>query len=204
MRHFVVPGDKILDRQMRIENAYVEAGATHSAVLGFYDDERNSIIPLEGAWKPRIGDLVIGIVSSIGRNGGTYNIDLTEFISGLVVAGKFSALDFKEGDIIEATIQDIEHKNLALLERPKALKKATMIKIKPVKIARVIGRAETMIKQISEYTGCSMVVGKNGLIWLDGGNVALATDVILKIEREEHLSGLTERIKDMLEKESKR
>jgi exosome complex RNA-binding protein Rrp4 len=40
----------------------------------------------------------------------------------------------------------------------------------------------------------------NGLIWLKDGNIALATEALLKVEREAHLSGLTDTIKNFLEK----
>ncbi len=56
-----------------------------------------------------------------------------------------------------------------------------------------------MIRQIAEATGTHIVVGMNGLIWLKDGNITLATEALLKIEREAHLSGLTETIKNFLE-----
>ncbi len=37
------------------------------------------------------------------------------------------------------------------------------------------------------------------MVWLKGGNIALATTAIRKIEDEAHTSGLTERIKNLLE-----
>ena len=86
-----------------------------------------------------------------------------------------------------------------MLMRPKALEGGKLISVKPSKIPRIIGKGNTMVKQITDGTGTSIIIGLNGLIWLKGGNIDLATAVILKIEEEAHTSGLTERIKAMLD-----
>ena len=41
----------------------------------------------------------------------------------------------------------------------------------------------------------------NGIIWLKGGDVELATKAIMRIQTEAHVSGLTDRIKEMLEQQ---
>ncbi len=66
----------------------------------------------------------------------------------------------------------------------------TILEIRPTKIPRVIGKNNTMVQQIAAMTKSTIVVGNNGIIWLKGGNVALATEAIRKIEDEAHTSGL--------------
>ena len=57
---------------------------------------------------------------------------------------------------------------------------------------------------IKEYTGCKLMVGQNGIVWLAGEEPEkemLAVKVIKKIEDESHISGLTDRIKEYFESE---
>jgi exosome complex component RRP4 len=56
-----------------------------------------------------------------------------------------------------------------------------------------------MIDQIKSITKTDIVVGLNGMIWLRGGEAELATEAIFKVEREAHVSGLTESIRQYLE-----
>ena len=56
-----------------------------------------------------------------------------------------------------------------------------------------------MIELIKNKTGCQIVVGQNGVVWLKGTNEGLAAKTVLMIEREAHTEGLTERITQFLE-----
>ncbi len=75
-----------------------------------------------------------------------------------------------------------------------------IIEIQPIKVPRVIGKKGTMISMIKKYTGCRIIVGQNGRIWIDGNTdgVEKATRAIRKIEAEAHTKGLTIRIEKLL------
>lgn len=197
MKQIIVPGEVVSQSQARMDNAYVENGKTYSKVMGLYDEEHKSVIPLEGPWKPRIDDAVIGIVSE--EKNKVYEVDLGFFGRTLLIVGKFDRESYKVGDIIEATIKDIEDRKTIILTRARPLEGGTVLAVKPAKVPRVIGKANTMVKQISEAAKTYIIVGMNGMIWMRGGNIALATEAIRKIEAEAHVSGLTERIRLMLE-----
>jgi len=47
MSRIVLPGDKLADVQLRIENALLEGGKTYATVPGLFDDANKSFIPLE-------------------------------------------------------------------------------------------------------------------------------------------------------------
>ncbi len=200
MRKIVIPGTVVSDRRLSMDNSYIDGSRTVSAVVGLFDDSRNEIIPLEGFWKPRSGDIVVGVIETAGRNG-TYRVSLTEFVDGLIIQDKYDREHYMPGDIIEARVRDIEHKVLAVLEEPRRLDGGTLMNVKAVKVPRLIGKANTMVGQIMELTKCSMVVGRNGIVWIKGAGTARAAEAVLRIQREAHTSGLTERIKSMLENE---
>jgi len=90
----------------------------------------------------------------------------------------------------------------ATLGRPRKLFGGEILEITPVKVPRVIGRGGSMLAIIRQYTRTEVSVGKNGRLYLKGGNTALATLAILKICREAHLTGLTDRVTAFLREES--
>jgi len=52
-----------------------------------------------------------------------------------------------------------------------------------------------MITMIADATGCQLVVGRNGFVFVSHkGDHSLAVEAIRMIEREAHTSGLTDRV----------
>jgi len=197
MKKIVLPGELISNGIKKLDHTYISNSNTYAAVVGMYNEERGTLIPLEGVWLPNIGEGVVGAVTSERNN--VYRVMLTDFVEGLIILDRYSREYFKVGDVIRATISEVERKNRVILERYSLLRGGILLNIKPVKIPRVIGRGDTMIKQLTDLTGSQIVVGRNGLIWINKGNVDLAISALIKIENEAHTSGLTERIKQMLE-----
>ncbi len=194
MKQIVLPGEKVDSRDRH--NIYVEHSTTYSKVMGLYDKQNNSIIPLEGTYVPHVGDNIVGIIES--EKNGVYELDIQHFDRCLLISDRHDEL-IENGEVISATIRDIENKRTIIVEMPRRLRGGVLIQVKPTKIPRIIGRNDTMAKMISTYTGTHIVIGMNGLIWLDGGDVPHAIEALLRVEREAHVEGLTNRIKLMLE-----
>ena len=77
-----------------------------------------------------------------------------------------------------------------------------IIQICAVKVPRVIGKQGSMVGMIKDATGCQIIVGQNGRIWVSGKNPEdelLATRAIALIEEKAHISGLTEVVKQFLD-----
>ncbi|MDE1871565.1 MAG: hypothetical protein KGI06_05000 [Candidatus Micrarchaeota archaeon] len=197
MREIVAPGEIVWETPVRSQNTYISNGKTYSKVLGMKDSAANDVIPLAGSWSPRIDDSVVGIVSEVKAK--VYIIELSYFGKALLIPSKYDNYELREGDMLSAIIKDVEGRRTIILKEPQPLKGGTLLNIRPKKIPRVIGKKSTMIKQIADITGTHIVVGMNGLVWLNGGNTALAVKALLKIEREAHMQGLTEAIKIFLE-----
>ena len=197
MRRISIPGDLVFDSPVRMENTYVQDGKTYSKIFGMYDENKGSIIPLEGSWNPDRGDTAVGIVTAVKNK--VYIVDLLHFGKSLIVPGKYDDYRLDVGDLITGEVSDFENRRTVILKEIKKLEGGTVIEIKPKKVLRVIGKKSTMVNQIAHATGSEIIVGLNGLVWINGGNVALAIEAILKVEREAHVSGLTEIIKEFLE-----
>ncbi|MGB9732855.1 MAG: KH domain-containing protein [Candidatus Micrarchaeia archaeon] len=196
----VVPGDMILDKPMHMENTFIEDNKTYSAVLGMFDKEKKILIPLEGLWYPKHGELVVGII--VEERLSSYVVDLNAPYKGILVA-KYVRDKLSVGDIIEATVKELDETKTVVLMREKKLYGGKIIDVKPSKVPRIIGKNNTMIKQLTEGTKSTIIVGMNGRIWIKGGDVSLTTKAILRIQEEAHTSGLTDRIREMLEKSKK-
>jgi exosome complex component RRP4 len=81
-----------------------------------------------------------------------------------------------------------------------------LVEISPTKVPRLIGKQGSMISMIKEMTGTRIYVGQNGRIWIDGPDEGSATAVlaIRFIEDRAQAFGLTETVRDLLEKETRR
>ncbi|MEM3753728.1 MAG: KH domain-containing protein [Candidatus Micrarchaeaceae archaeon] len=195
MNKIVIPGEMICDKPLHIDGVQIIDGKTYSTILAVYNESQKMLIPLEGSWTPRRGETVIGIVEDARLS--SYTIDLNSPFKGIVVA-KFISSRLKIGDVIEAKVKEMDETNTAVLIYPRKLFGGKIIDIRPSKVPRVIGKGNTMLNQLIEGTKSNIIVGMNGRIWIKGGNIALATKAILRVEEEAHTSGLTERIKEML------
>lgn len=201
MRELVTPGELLFERPVRMEYTFIDNNRTYAKVVGLFEKERATLIPLEGIWTPRIDDTVVGTVVK-GRNS-VYEIDLSYFKRSILIGGMHET-ELTPGQVIQAQIKDIEDYRTLILFRHRVLSGGVLIEIKPAKVPRLIGRNNTMVNQISELTGTTIVVGMNGVVWLRGGDVGLATEAVLKVETEAHMQGLTERVREMLQQETKR
>ena len=77
--------------------------------------------------------------------------------------------------------------------------------VEPSKVPRIIGKKGSMISLLKKYTKCRIFVGQNGRIWIDGeeDGINKVLQTIKKIEVESLSYGLTNKIEELLKKDSK-
>ncbi|MCK4522096.1 MAG: RNA-binding protein [Nanoarchaeota archaeon] len=178
------------------------------------DGRALKIIPLSGKYSPKRDDIIIGQVCDIVFSGwrvetnSAYQAMLnvrdatSEYIEKTADLTKY----FNFGDYIVAKITNVTSQKLIdLTMKAPGLHKLSggrIIKINTNKVPRVIGKQGSMVSMVKNATGCRITVGQNGLVWIDGEpeNEIIAVDAVKMIEKESHISGLTERIKSFLEK----
>lgn len=196
---FVVPGELLIESAHRdVENAYVEDGKTYSNIFGIYYEEKKKVQQMTGPFLPKRGDEIIGVVTEARHN--SFNIDINSPYRGvLFVRGR--GADYQPGQVILARVSNVDEIRNIELEEAKVLNGGEILEIPASKVPRVLGKAASMLSMIKEKTKSEIVVGVNGRIWINGGNSLLAIYAILKIEREAHIPGLTDRIKQFLEDE---
>ena len=184
--------------------------------LGIVTIEGRSIklIALSGRYIPKKGDTIICKVIDVGFSGwrldtnSAYSamLSLKDATSEYVARGADLTQFYKLGEYIVCNIFNVTTQKLidVTMKGPglRKLNGGRVTSVEPNKVPRIIGKQGSMISMIKNSTGCNIIVGQNGLIWIDGDpvNELMAIQTIRKIEKESHLSGLTDKIKNYLEK----
>ena len=181
------------------------------------DGRTMKVIPLSGRYIPKTGDTIICKVIDVGFNGwrldtnSAYSamLSLKDATSEFIARGANLTQYYDLGDHIVCKIVNVTSQKLidVSMKGPglRKLKGGRIIEVDPNKIPRIIGKQGSMVTMIKEATNCNIIVGQNGLMWIDGDpiNELLAIQTIKKIEKESHLSGLTDKIKEFLENNTK-
>jgi len=187
--------------------------------LGIVSVEGNVIklIRVCGRYEPRRNDVVIGRVIDVLLHG--WRIDFGSAYSGVlpvkdasneyIAKGANLTKYFDIGDHVVVKIVNVTSQKLIDVSTRgfglKKLKGGRFINVNAYKVPRIIGKNGSMVTMIKKATGANIVVGQNGLIWLNGEDPSmelLAVDAIRKIEAEAHISGLTDKIKQYLEEKT--
>ncbi|MFC1648887.1 exosome complex RNA-binding protein Rrp4 [Nanoarchaeota archaeon] len=169
-------------------------------------------LPLAGRYLPKVGDVVIGRVMDILMSGWRIDIDgpytavlgLKEASTKYIEKGEDLTKYFGIDDYLSCGITQVTTMKLVDVTcRGTGLQKlrgGRIVKVNSTKVPRIIGKKGSMVSMIKNYTGCMIVVGQNGLIWVKGEpqSEIVATNILKKIEKESHMAGLTERIEETL------
>ena len=213
-RHLVLPGDAVGDKRSiagpgtkKVGDRLVAVTAGLLQQLG----EKVSVLPMNGAYDPKPGDMVVGVINE--ANTGNWIVDIrAPWLCPMHVSEVPWRVDFgettaylKPGDAILCKVLFVDdQKKVQVTLKDRNLMKlegGELMEVPPVKVARVIGKSGSMLNLLKEYVECWMLVGQNGRIWLNGeaDEVLLAKDAIQSIVDHAHLPGVTERVKALLE-----
>ncbi len=216
----VVPGELLAEGDYTAgPYVYKEGNKLFATTIGIVESKRGVIrvVPLQGPYIPKVGDVVIGIVVDYLPT--AYVLDINSSYKAILQAAEVlppqkNALteDLSKyldvGDAVVCKVVRFDRYSDAIVScKGRELGKVTdgrLIRVSPAKIPRLIGRKGSMINLVKKETGCKIVTGQNGFIWIKGKDPTselLAERVIRKIDEEAHISGLTQRIQLMLQLE---
>ncbi|RME78424.1 RNA-binding protein [Candidatus Woesearchaeota archaeon] len=175
------------------------------------------ITPLSGRYLPKRGDTIIAQVTEILASGWrldmnsayTAMLSMRDASSEFIDKGADLSRFFNIGDYVITKIVNVTSQKLTdVTMRGPGLRKlrgGRIFDVNTNKVPRIIGKGGSMVSMIKQATGCKILVGQNGLVWLSGEDPKmelLAQKTIKMIERDAHLSGLTDKVKEYLEKET--
>ena len=215
-RKYVVPGDLIVKGNYQaLANAYKEGDAVYSLKVGMAEivDNKVRVIPLTGPYVPKVDDFVLGVVVDYAPL--AWAVDINSFSEAFLPAQSVFGRGFnpevhdlterlKIGDLIAARIVSFERGKDPMLSISGPglgkLTKGKLVKISPVKVPRLIGRKGSMSKMIEKVTGCELIIGQNGLVFVKGPpeGILKAVEAIKFVEEQAHTSGLTQNIQNLL------
>ncbi|MCY3412546.1 MAG: RNA-binding protein [Candidatus Heimdallarchaeota archaeon] len=219
-KEIVVPGQLIAKGDYKAGNGVIkrddEFYPSIVGVFGFYDQKNElRVRPLQGRYFPKIGDFVIGYIEDVKLT--SWDVHIKGPYTGILLAsnavrGRFDPIKddarriFDIGDVIRAEILSFDRtRDPQLTTSDRGLGKLSggrIVDINPNHIPRLVGRKGSMISMIKKYTDCRILVGQNGRVWVKSDkieNEELALHAIQQVSREAHVSGLTDRIKALLE-----
>lgn len=211
----VSPGEVVGDDDNKPgSGVYAEDGKIYSKFIGTVKSsgDKLRVRPMDGRYIPEEGDVIIGEVTRVSYS--RWNVDLDSPYEGTLdiseASDRYVDLDeddltdfYDVGDAVVVKIDSVSESmdvDLTMLDdRCRKLEEGRVINISPHKVPRVIGRQGTMVQQINEKTGCHIIVGQNGLVWIKGEDSGVAAEAVKKVEREAHTDGLTETMSEWLE-----
>jgi exosome complex component RRP4 len=218
----VVPGEVLAEGMDYLPGqcAFREGEQVISSRLGLVnvDGRAIKVIPLAGTYLPKSGDQIICKVEDISYSGWrvstntayTAVLSMKEASSKYIERGADLSKLFAIGDYMLAEVTNVTEQNLIDISmRAPRLKKligGRIIEVSPVKVPRIIGRKGSMVSTIKTATGCDIIVGQNGLVWIKGEpeKERLAVETIRYVETNAHKQGLTEDVEKFLkQKEGK-
>lgn len=211
-KDLVIPGQVLADDDYYSgRGTFKENGKICSSLMGLVSlrNKKIRVIPLKSKYVPKKGDVVIGKIDDVKFS--MWDVDINSPYSGILSAFEVFGREKRElskvfdvGDILFLRIIDVDEVKKAKLglkgRGMGKFKGGIIVDIAPTKVPRLIGKKGSMINMIKDKTGCKIVVGQNGLVWVKGEEdmEQFTKEIIHIIEKEAHTSGLTNKIKNKL------
>jgi exosome complex component RRP4 len=194
-KRIVLPGEKIAEGRLNMQNTYFNGSHTVAAVVGMEDEGR--YIPLVSQYHPKIGDMIIGMITGVRHAG--YSVDLNLPSEGFISTRNIK-IKLEFGDFVVCKVREVTETGDVELSEIRRLPMGKVVDFPPAKIPRLIGRKSSMIEMLKEHVEGDIVVGNNGYVWIsEKCNIPLLLRAMKMIEDKAHTSGLTDKVKEFLE-----
>ncbi len=213
----VVPGQLLAEGDYRNgDGAYKEQEKVFASVIGVAKMKGKMVyvVPLKGQYIPKIRDIIIGKVVEVTLNGWLldFNSPYPALLPVIHALSRRDAARAKDNlrryyDVGETVVAEIiaadRTRDPLVTTLGRGLGKirgGTIITIVSTRVPRLIGRKGSMINMLKSDLQIDIVVGQNGIVWMKGNpdRMNIAVEAIRQIEREAHTSGLTDRVRDIV------
>ncbi len=219
-KEIVVPGDKLASGMGFLpgKGTYRKNSDILAEKLGIINVDGNvlKLVPLSGVYLPKVNDRVIARIMDVLMSGWRLDLNcaysavlsMKEATSEFIPKGADLTKYFSIDDMVVCKITNVTSQKLidVTMSGPglKKLRGGRFIRVNTNKVPRIIGKEGSMVSMIKNATGCNIVVGQNGLVWIEGepDKEIITVNAIKMVESHAHLSGLTDNIAVFLEKET--
>ena len=179
-KEIVLPGSLLTDNNYKLgRGTYKENGKIYSSITGlvYFESEQIKVIPLKDTYSPNYGDLVIGRVT--GSSYSSWSIDINSTYHGFLPTTELydknepninNIINIKDMLLLRvANVDEINRVKLTLRSRGLGkFNQGTIIKVKQPTIHFLSEENAFLTTMIQEYTYTDVIIGKNGLIWING------------------------------------
>lgn len=218
-KEIAVPGECLATSMDYIpgHGTYREGDSIYCKRLGLMsiDSRALHIIPLSGVYMPKKGDTIIGKVTDVIMSGWLLDINcayhsmlsMKEGSSDFIPKGANLRKYFDFGDYVVCYVTNVTSQKLVDVSTKGPglykLNGGRIITINTTKVPRVIGKNGSMVSMIKDATKCKVTVGQNGRVWISGEpkDEIIAIAAIKMIEKNSHKQGLTDNVKEFLDKQ---
>jgi exosome complex component RRP4 len=210
----VTPGDLLSDEKHGGEGTYTEDKKIFSKYFGMLHvgDREMMVSPLTSVYEPHEGDDIVGQVIEVSSKYWVVDINAPYYTRldarDLNFRAEINELDryIQRGDYIYARVfrvytgnhaADISMRGTRYAKLPSNL----IVRINPMKIPRLIGKEGAMINAIKTGSGCDVIIGQNGIVWIDGDEdkKPLAIEAVELVQREYYNPNLAEKVRELFE-----
>src|SRR3989344_1458123 len=186
----------VQDKTIVVPGEELAAGIDYLPAVGTYRDKDKiiasrlgllavegralKVIPLTGRYMPKKGDTIIGRVIDVAFSGWRIDtnsaypsmLSLKDATSEYIQRGADLTRYYDIGDYTVSIIVNVTSQKLIDVSmKGQGLRKLVggrIIKVNPHKVPRIIGKQGSMVSMIKQYTDCRVVVGQNGVVWIQG------------------------------------
>ncbi len=168
--------------------------------LGWLNEQNDvvSVLPINSAYMPRSGDLVIGFVAEVRNNlwffdvNGPFQALLPMSLAPWKVEFGSTRQHLGIGDAALARIQEVdETHNMVLTMKGVGLRRlneGAVVSIPVNLIDTIRGQNNAMLSRIRDVTNCRIIVGDNGRVWIhgDAADMHVARQFIQTLKEDGH------------------
>lgn len=218
-KDIAVPGEVLAEGMdyLPSQGTYRFGDNIMSKIVGLVNIEGRAIklIPLKGRYMPKRNDVILAKVVDITMSGWrvdtnsayTAMLSMKDATSEFIARGADLTKYYEFGDWLVCKVVNVTSQNLVdvSMKGPglRKLPEGRIFFVNSNKVPRIIGKKGSMVSMIKQATDCKLIVGQNGVVWVKGEDPKmelLAVNTIKEIEENSHISGLTDIIKEGLEK----
>ena len=176
--------------------------------LGWLNEQNDvvSVRPINSAYMPRSGDLIVGVVAEVRNNlwffdvNGPFQALLPMSLAPWKVEFGSTRKHLGSGDAALARVQEVdEAHNMVLTMKGIGLRRLNEGCVVPIPVNLIDtlrGENNSMISRIRDLTDCRIIVADNGRVWVhgDADNMFAARELIQTLVDEGHMNNFEDAV----------
>ena len=148
--------------------------------LGWAKEFNNtvSVDPINSAYMPRSGDLIVAVVAEVRNNLWFMNINgpfqglLPMSLAPWKVEFGAARQHMGIGDVVLARVQEVDECHNVVLTMKgvglRRLNQGTVVSVPINHIDRLRGEGNATVQRLRDAADCRIIIGENGRVWIDG------------------------------------